>query len=136
LELAGHRVRVASDGLAGLEALLSGPAQIALVDIGLPEMDGYELARRMRATLDDRARPFMVAVTGYGLPEDRSLALAAGCGEHLTKALEARAAGQPAPLGQPIAAGPQPGPRPGPRRAPDQADRIPRRGPGCGPRRG
>jgi len=91
LELAGHRVRVARDGLAGLEALLSGPAQIALVDIGLPGMDGYELARRMRATLDDRARPFMVAVTGYGLPEDRSLALAAGFDEHLTKPIDAAA---------------------------------------------
>ena len=91
LELAGHRVRVARDGVTGLEALLSGSAQIALVDIGLPRMDGYELARRMRATLDGRSRPFMVAVTGYGLPEDRSRALAAGFDEHLTKPIDAAA---------------------------------------------
>jgi signal transduction histidine kinase/ActR/RegA family two-component response regulator len=91
LELAGHRVCVARDGVAGLEALLSGPAQIALVDIGLPRMDGYELARRLRATLDGRPRPFMVAVTGYGLPEDRSRALAAGFDEHLTKPVDAAA---------------------------------------------
>jgi CheY-like chemotaxis protein len=91
LELAGHRVRVARDGVAGLEALLSGCAQIALIDIGLPRMDGYELARRMRATSDDRSRPFMVAVTGYGLPEDRSRALAAGFDEHLTKPIDAAA---------------------------------------------
>ena len=91
LELEGHRVRIAHDGAAGLEALLSGSAQIALIDIGLPLMDGYELARRMRATSDGRARPFMVAVTGYGLPEDRSRALAAGFDEHLTKPIDAAA---------------------------------------------
>jgi signal transduction histidine kinase/ActR/RegA family two-component response regulator len=91
LELSGHRVRVAHDGVAGLEALLSGSAQIALIDIGLPRMDGYELARRMRASLDGRARPFMVAVTGYGLAEDRSRALAAGFDEHLTKPIDAAA---------------------------------------------
>jgi CheY-like chemotaxis protein len=91
LELAGHRVRVAHDGVAGLEALLSGSAQIALVDIGLPRLDGYELARRMRASLDGRSQPFMVAVTGYGLPEDRSRALAAGFDEHLTKPVDAAA---------------------------------------------
>jgi CheY-like chemotaxis protein len=91
LELAGHRVRIARDGVAGLEALLSGSAQIALIDIGLPRMDGYELARRMRAPLDGRSRPFMVAVTGYGLPEDRSRALAAGFDEHLTKPIDAAA---------------------------------------------
>jgi signal transduction histidine kinase/ActR/RegA family two-component response regulator len=91
LELAGHRVRVARDGVAGLEALRSGSAQIALIDIGLPRMDGYELARCIRATLDGRSRPFMVAVTGYGLPEDRSRALAAGFDEHLTKPIDAAA---------------------------------------------
>ena len=71
LELSGHRVRVARDGVAGLEALLSESPQIALVDVGLPRMDGYELARRLRAGMDGRQPPFMVAVTGYGLPEDR-----------------------------------------------------------------
>jgi len=91
LELSGHRVRVAHDGVAGLDALLSGPTQVALVDVGLPRMDGYELARRLRATVDGRTRPFMVAVTGYGLPEDRARALAAGFDEHLTKPIDAAA---------------------------------------------
>ena len=54
-------------------------------------MDGYELARRMRATSDGRSRPFMVAVTGYGLPEDRSRALAAGFDVHLAKPIDAAA---------------------------------------------
>src|SRR3954464_457593 len=91
LELSGHRVRVAHDGVAGLEALLSGSTQVALIDIGLPRMDGYELARRMRASLEGHSRPVMVALTGYGLPEDRSRALAAGFDEHLTKPIDASA---------------------------------------------
>jgi signal transduction histidine kinase len=91
LELSGHRVRVAHDGVAGLEALLSGSTQIALIDIGLPRMDGYELARRLRASLNGRPCPFMVAVTGYGLPGDRSRALAAGFDEHLAKPIDAAA---------------------------------------------
>jgi CheY-like chemotaxis protein len=54
-------------------------------------MDGYELARRLRGTLNGRPQPFMVAVTGYGLPEDRSRALAAGFDEHLAKPIDAAA---------------------------------------------
>jgi CheY-like chemotaxis protein len=91
LELAGHRVRVAQDGIAGLEALLADPPQIALVDVGLPRLDGYELARRVRASMQGRQPPLMVAVTGYGLAEDRNRALAAGFDEHLTKPLDAAA---------------------------------------------
>ena len=91
LELSGHRVRVAQDGVAGLEALLANPPEIALVDVGLPRMDGYELARRVRASMEGRPPPLMVAVTGYGLPEDRSRALAAGFDEHLTKPVDATA---------------------------------------------
>jgi CheY-like chemotaxis protein len=80
---------VARDGVAGLEALLAERPQIALVDVGLPRMDGYELARRMRTGMNGRAPPFMVAVTGYGLPEDRERALASGFDEHLTKPVDA-----------------------------------------------
>jgi signal transduction histidine kinase len=91
LELSGHRVRVERDGVAGLEAILSAPPQIALVDIGLPRMDGYELVRRLRDAMDGRRPPFLVAVTGYGLPEDRQRALASGFDEHLAKPVEASA---------------------------------------------
>jgi signal transduction histidine kinase len=87
LELAGHRVRVAEDGVAGLDALLDAPPDIALVDIGLPRMDGYELARRARQELRG-ARPYLVAVTGYGAPEDRQRALDAGFDEHVTKPVD------------------------------------------------
>jgi len=88
LELSGHRVRVERDGVAGLEALVSHPPQIALIDIGLPCMDGYELVRGVRERMNGSALPFMVAITGYGLPEDRSRALASGFDEHLTKPVD------------------------------------------------
>jgi signal transduction histidine kinase len=88
LEAAGHRVRVAHDGPAGLAALGSSPPEVALVDIGLPGMDGYELARRVRAGIDGRKAPLLVALTGYGLPEDRSRALAAGFDAHLVKPVD------------------------------------------------
>jgi signal transduction histidine kinase/ActR/RegA family two-component response regulator len=91
LELSGHRVRVARDGVAGLEALLAQPPEVALIDVGLPGMDGYELVRRLRGALDGRRPPLMVAVTGYGLPEDRERALASGFDEHLTKPVDASA---------------------------------------------
>ena len=89
LELSGHRVRVEHDGTAGLRALLSSSPQVALVDVGLPGMDGYEIARRLRGALAGRRPPFMVALTGYGLPEDRARALASGFDEHLTKPVDA-----------------------------------------------
>jgi CheY-like chemotaxis protein len=53
------------------------------VDIGLPLLDGYEVARRLRAALGDRVR--LIALTGYGSPEDRRRAFEAGFSHHLTK---------------------------------------------------
>ena len=88
LELSGHRVHVERDGVAGLEAVVNRRPQIALIDIGLPRMDGYELVQRVRERMDGRPRPFMVAMTGYGLPEDRSRALASGFDEHLPKPVD------------------------------------------------
>jgi len=87
LEIDGHRVRVAADGLAALAALQAAVPDVALIDIGLPQMDGYELARRIRAELNDR-RPLLVAVTGYGLPEDRRRAHDAGFDVHLVKPVD------------------------------------------------
>jgi signal transduction histidine kinase/CheY-like chemotaxis protein len=86
LELEGHRVRVAADGLAGLEAVRAAVPEIALIDVGLPRMDGYELARRIRAEVD--GKPYLVAVTGYGLPEDRARTRAAGFDLHLVKPVD------------------------------------------------
>lgn len=79
----GHSVEVAEDGTKGLEKLLGNPPEIALVDIGLPGVDGYELARRVRAQLGGSV--YLIALTGYGQAEDRKQALDAGFDVHLTK---------------------------------------------------
>ena len=89
LELEGHRVRVAADGAAGLEAVRQAAPEIALIDIGLPKMDGYELARHIRSEVDIGRQPYLVAVTGYGLPEDRNRTREAGFDMHLVKPVDA-----------------------------------------------
>jgi CheY-like chemotaxis protein len=87
LELSGHRVEIAGDGATGLEKALALQPEVALVDVGLPRMDGYEVARRIRASTGVR-RPYLVAVTGYGAPEDRERALAAGFDAHIVKPVD------------------------------------------------
>jgi CheY-like chemotaxis protein len=84
LDSFGTRVLQAADGAAGLDAARTHMPDIALVDIGLPGMDGYEVARRLRA---DPATQGMrlVALTGYGLHEDQQRALQAGFDMHLVK---------------------------------------------------
>jgi CheY-like chemotaxis protein len=57
------------------------------VDIGLPQMDGYEVARQVRR-IDGANQPYMIALTGYGAPEDRQRALEAGFDAHTTKPVE------------------------------------------------
>ena len=84
LELHGHRVAEAGDGRAAVELVLSLRPQVALVDIGLPEMDGYTVAERVRASAGG-AGTRLVALTGYGHPEDRKRALEAGFDAHLVK---------------------------------------------------
>ena len=86
LELQGHRVRVAAEGHAALEAVRAAPPDIALVDIGLPGMDGYEIARRVRAGSGRRIT--LIALTGYGLPEDRRRTAEAGFDLHLVKPVD------------------------------------------------
>ena len=83
----GHRTRVARDGISGLAEVLSHPPDVAFIDIGLPRMDGYEVARTIRRS-DQGSNVFLVALTGYGRPEDRARALAAGFDVHLVKPLE------------------------------------------------
>jgi PAS domain S-box-containing protein len=87
LELHGHRVRTVGDAHAALEAASAEQPDVALVDIGLPGMDGYELARRLRAR-EDQPVPVLVALTGYGLERDKERAAAAGFDAHLVKPVD------------------------------------------------
>jgi len=83
LEGLGHVVDVAIDGEEGVERAISTNPDVALVDVGLPRLDGYEVARRIREV--SGSRMFLVALTGYGQPEDRMRAAAAGFDVHMTK---------------------------------------------------
>lgn len=83
LELWGHQVQVAQDGLDGVAMALEVRPELALVDIGLPGLDGYHMARELRARVGEDIR--LVAITGYGGPEDRHRALQAGFDHHLVK---------------------------------------------------
>jgi len=89
LELDGHVVATAGDGPEGLERIRSTRPDIALIDIGLPRMDGYAVAGIVRAELGDAVR--LIALTGYGQAEDREKAAQAGFDGHLTKPITGRA---------------------------------------------
>ncbi len=89
----GHDVRVAPDGRTALGAVAEGAPDVVLLDIGLPGIDGYEVARRLRAR-DGGARLLLVALTGYGQPEDRARSRAAGFDLHLTKPVDLDAVGR------------------------------------------
>jgi signal transduction histidine kinase len=85
LELAGHSVVTAADGTAGLAMLLEDGPGIALVDIGLPGIDGYEVARRSRAA---GYRGKLIALSGYGQPHDLMRSIAEGFDAHLVKPVD------------------------------------------------
>jgi signal transduction histidine kinase/ActR/RegA family two-component response regulator len=87
LELLGHQVRVAHDGFVALDILAENTFEAVLVDIGLPAMDGYTLARHIRA-LPATEKIRLVALTGYGQDEDRRRALAAGFDHHIVKPVD------------------------------------------------
>ncbi|HEV2442483.1 MAG TPA: chemotaxis protein CheB [Steroidobacteraceae bacterium] len=82
----GHEVATARDGTEALAVAKTFRPDAALVDIGLPGMDGYELAQRLRGQLDGEEPPLLlVAMTGYGRTEDREAAHAAGFDVHMVK---------------------------------------------------
>lgn len=85
LELEGFNVRSAATGLQALAEIDRDKPDVAIIDIGLPELSGYEVARRIRQSDDGRIR--LIAVTGYGQPADRKSAMDAGFDEHFTKPL-------------------------------------------------
>jgi len=82
LELLGNEVRVAHDGVEALRLARESAPDLALLDIGLPVIDGYELAQRLRA---EHPSVRLVAVSGYGQDADRAAALEAGFSRHLVK---------------------------------------------------
>ncbi|WP_418320815.1 PAS domain S-box protein [Piscinibacter sakaiensis] len=87
LENFGFEVQVSHSGPAAIEMVRAWRPDSLLLDIGLPGMDGYELAGRVRSEFG-AAAPQMVAVTGYGQPSDRERALAAGFVEHMVKPVD------------------------------------------------
>ena len=87
LQMAGHEVTVAYDGQQALENIETLRPEVALLDIGMPGLDGFEVARRVR--LDIRIRnTLLIAVTGWGQASDKARALAAGFDLHFTKPVE------------------------------------------------
>jgi CheY-like chemotaxis protein len=84
LELDGHTVIEAVDGRTGVEAILAQRPDVALIDIGLPEIDGYEVARSVRARQNPPVT-YLVALTGYGQADDKRRAREAGFDAHLIK---------------------------------------------------
>jgi CheY-like chemotaxis protein len=80
----GHDVELAIDGPSGLQAARRQLPEVVLCDVGLPGMNGYEVAAALRADAVTQMA-YLVAITGYGRDEDRQRALAAGFDQHLTK---------------------------------------------------
>ena len=87
LSACGYPIQYAADGLQGVEMALAQPPDVALVDIGLPGIDGYEVARRLRKG-DNTRHIKLIALTGYGLAEDQRRVLEAGFDMHLVKPVD------------------------------------------------
>ena len=84
----GAETRVAYDGMSGLAALEEFGAQIVLLDIGMPGMDGYEVARRLRTEHAKDTTMTLIALTGYGQASDRAGAQEAGFDDFLVKPVD------------------------------------------------
>src|SRR5262249_9182571 len=87
LVMCGHEVEVAEDGEQGVDMVLKIRPHVALIDIGLPGLDGYHVARQLRDRMPDRETR-LIALTGYGQPDDRRKALDAGFDAHLVKPVD------------------------------------------------
>lgn len=88
LELAGHEVLEAEEGVTGLDMLRSMRPDVAVIDVGLPGLNGYEVARRFRADPGGGKGALLVALTGYGTTEARERSRQAGFDHHLTKPVD------------------------------------------------
>ena len=86
LMIAGHSVFEAANGAEGIQTAARVRPEVVLLDIGLPGLDGYQVARQLKAA-DSCAR--LIAITGYGQPQDRERAISAGIDQHLVKPVDA-----------------------------------------------
>ena len=87
LEFSGYEVTVAHDGASALEKAAQSPVPLVLLDIGLPDMDGYAVALAMRK-MDGMADATLIALTGWGSEQDRLRSQQAGFDLHLTKPVD------------------------------------------------
>ncbi|HEY7309195.1 MAG TPA: response regulator [Gemmataceae bacterium] len=87
LVLYGHHVQLASDGSSAIERARADKPDVVLLDIDLPDMSGYDVARCLREHLFDKP-PWIIAVTGYGHKSDRRCSQEAGIDMHLVKPVE------------------------------------------------
>jgi CheY-like chemotaxis protein len=87
LQAWGHRTFTAHDGASGLALVMSQTPDAVLMDLGMPRIDGFELARRIRELPGGQAVK-LIAMSGWGQPADRERALAAGIDEHLVKPVD------------------------------------------------
>jgi PAS domain S-box-containing protein len=85
LRLGGHEVSAVHDAATGIDRVLALRPDVALLDIGLPDMDGHQVARRLRA---QNCNAILVAITGYGAPEDHARSRAAGFDHHLVNPVD------------------------------------------------
>jgi CheY-like chemotaxis protein len=88
LDMSGYQVAVANDGKSALEAAKRHQPDAVLLDIGLPDIDGYEVCRRIRADAGLARQPVLIAVTGWGQQSDQDAATKAGFDAHMTKPVE------------------------------------------------
>jgi two-component system cell cycle response regulator DivK len=87
LERRGYEIYVAADGRQGIEAAMSLAPDLILLDLSLPEIDGWEVARRLKTDPGTRCIP-IIALTAHAMIEDRDEAIAAGCNDYDTKPIE------------------------------------------------
>ncbi len=87
LQIEGHEVTSAYDGQTALATAQSFDPEVVLLDLGLPDIDGFQVARQLRQAEGPRRR-LLVALTGFGRDSDRAEAMAAGFDKHLTKPVD------------------------------------------------
>ena len=87
LQILGSEISVAHDGLSAVERVVQFTPDVVLLDIGLPDINGYEVARRIRG-LEGVPQPRLIALTGWGQEQDKKLAAQAGFDDHWTKPVD------------------------------------------------